>query len=388
MDRDDDGHDECASLVGVARVVRVPNLLPPLGGLVNVPTFLVSAAHGPRWKEETVRIGIEIPDRAVLDALPTAVVVSAGGRVRYANHRAAKVLGASVTELVGQPLGDVMGVPDPGLPAADGERGEGRVIRTVGGEERTLGYTSTPVGGAAEVIVFQDITRFINIQRERDKLLRLAAIGEALPSLLHELKNPLAAIMTSVEVLLEEVSAGPVQEDLHAVLSELRRMALSFEGIGAVHRKLRAKRLGPVDYACREACRVLETRAKNAGVEFKYVVDDMPLLPIDPSVVRALVFNFITNAIHACERGSAVRLAAGFNEATGVCELSVVDTGSGMSPDVLDKATDLFFTTKVSGSGIGLALCRRVVEEAGGELTIKSVPGFGTQVRIAVPISG
>ena len=67
--------------------------------------------------------------------------------------------------------------------------------------------------------------------------------------------------------------------------------------------------------------------------------------------------------------------------------LAVTDTGTGMSPEVLDRATDLFFTTKPSGSGIGLALCSRAVKDAGGEMTLRSVPGFGTSVSVKIPVN-
>lgn len=243
---------------------------------------------------------------------------------------------------------------------------------------------STARSGSDTVVVFQDISRVEQLQRERDKLMSLAAIGEALPSLLHELKNPLAAITAAVEVLAEEVEPGYVADQLHAILSEVRRMKLGFEGFGAVHGLLRSKRDSAIDFAIREACRVLEPRLRNAGVVFRHDVADLPLLPLDPAMVRALVFNFVTNALHACNDGGAVLLHAHLLDRT--LNLVVVDTGGGMTPSVLERATELFFTTKQSGSGIGLALCARAVEVAGGELDLSSVPGFGTSVSVRVPI--
>jgi signal transduction histidine kinase len=314
--------------------------------------------------------------------MPTALmIVDDDDRVRLVNDRAAAVLGRTIDDLVAKPLDDVLGIP---CLAEGGDRSEHTIVLD-GDDKRTIGYSSSRVGHE-RIVVFQDLTRVVELRTQRDKLMRLAAIGEALPSLLHELKNPLAAIATAVEVMLEEVEQQDHQEMLHAVLSEVRRMKLGFDGISAVGRVLPSRRYAAIDYATREAARILEPRLRDHGVHFRFDVGDMPLLPLDPAVVRAIVFNFVTNALHACERGDAVTLRASLDDRGRRFELSVVDTGRGMTPDVARKATQLFFTTKTSGSGIGLALCHRAVEEAGGNLEIRSVPGVGTNIFVSVPL--
>jgi len=320
----------------------------------------------------------------ILESMPTAVVViGRSSVVRFANDRAADVLKRSRQDIVGRSSRDLFGAPAIEDEEVADDAIEERRIRRPDGTSITIGYAISHSKGDA-VVVFRDVSRVVEIREERDRLMRLAAIGEALPSLLHELKNPLAAVTTAVEVLLEEVFDEDVRDQLHAVLSEVRRMKLGFEGIGAVGRTLRGSgRHAAVDYAIREACRVLEARTKNAGIVFRYDVSNMPLLPLDPAVVRAMVFNFVTNAVHACDRGDTIALHADLRD--GHLELVVVDTGTGMSPEVLASSTRLFFTTKASGSGIGLALCKRALEEAGGELELSSVPGFGTSICARVP---
>ncbi|MEZ4340371.1 MAG: ATP-binding protein [Sandaracinaceae bacterium] len=324
--------------------------------------------------------GPAVDREAVLEALPTAVVVTTlTGRIAFANRRATEILGRDTDEILGQHVDTVLG---PTL-HADGERGIRRLATT--GRVRRLGYAEELLETGETVIAFHDVSPVMDLREERDRLMRLAAIGEAMPSLLHELKNPLAAAMTAIEVLLEDLPEGSTQEQLYAVLLELRRMKLGFEGVGAVHGELRSPRQQPIDFACQEVCRVLAARASRQGVYLRAEIDTLPLLPLDASVVRAVLFNFVTNALHACEPGAAVFVWARYDD--GVFELASSDTGTGMSPETADRATDLFFTTKPSGSGIGLALCRRVVEGAGGSLEVQSVPGFGTTVRARVPIA-
>jgi signal transduction histidine kinase len=92
------------------------------------------------------------------------------------------------------------------------------------------------------------------------------------------------------------------------------------------------------------------------------------------------------NAIQACSSGCTVRLSARLADGGAVFELKVVDNGPGMTQQVWRRATELFYTTKRNGSGIGLALCKRAAEDAGGSFEIESVPAFGTAVTLRVPV--
>lgn len=232
----------------------------------------------------------------------------------------------------------------------------------------------------------EDRTTFERLREERDRLLQLAAVGEVLPSVLHELKNPLAAITTAVEVLLEEVPAGHVQDDLHAILSEVRRIKLTLEGIGLVRQGLDGTRATAVDFALMEAFRVLEAQMRRKGIVARCDVPSLPLLPFDASAIRAILFNLVNNSIYACRSGDEISLDARLSEGGRVFEFNVADTGVGMAPEILERCQDLFFTTKPNGSGIGLSLCHTVVSRAGGALRIESKEGGGTRVRVRLPV--
>lgn len=327
---------------------------------------------------------------AVLTTLPAAVLaVDDSGTIRFANDRAAAILQTLPAQLERSPLSKWVGGMPLVFPQGQASKRQSWDLRLPDGRPVTIGYSVAPVAcaqGRLTAIVFQDVSQEKALMDERDRLLRIATIGEALPSLLHELKNPLAAVRASVELMLEEVTDSALQEQLHAVFSEVRRMELGFDGIGAVDRPLRCDRHAAVDFACRQAVRVMESRTKNAGVCFRAQIADMPLLPLDAGVMRALILNFVTNAMHASEPGDAVTLNAWYDPQRRSFELRVVDTGGGMTPEVLARCTDLFFSTKKSGSGIGLALCKRAIEAAGGALVLESVPGVGTAVTVSVPL--
>lgn len=330
----------------------------------------------------------------VIDALPGALLAfeARGGRIWLANPRAAALLECPRSLLEGNTVDAAFAPLDwllahRNLPQPD----RTRAVPLPDGRQLLAGFTLAEVegeGGPGFLLHFQDIEPWERLRVERNRLMQLATVGSALPALLHELKNPLAAVTTTAEVLLEEVEPGHVQDQLHAVLSELRRLRLTIDGVGAVGQGLRTARCAAVDLACREAWSIMAGRAAQSGVRCRCDVEDMPLLPLDPSVMRAIVYNLMANAIQACAAGDTVNLYVHLVDGGATLELVVVDDGPGMSAEVFRRCTELFFTTRRTGSGIGLALVRSAVEEAGGQLEVESVPGFGTSVTARVPVMG
>ncbi len=329
----------------------------------------------------------------ILGALPAAVIgLDSNGIIVLANDSAARVLEQESSSLIGTAVEDVL-VSMHEIRAAAGDSVEKRAVGHAAEDAgRVFGFDVTRIeasapGSAEYAVVFRDITGFEQLREERDRLLRLAAVSDILPSVLHELKNPLAAISTSVELMLEELPQGTAQDDLHAVLTEMRRMKLTLEGLGSVGRSLLCARNSAVDYALRDAVRVLGAQARSRRIEVISEIADMPLLPMDISVVRAIAFNLITNAVHACDAGDQIRVSARFDTGSKQLTLTVEDNGQGMKPEVLKRCTELFYTTKGKGTGIGLALCSSAVRSADGELDIRSESGVGTfvEIRVVVP---
>jgi signal transduction histidine kinase len=331
----------------------------------------------------------------LLHALQAGVLeLDLEGTVREVNPYGAALLGAPRESLLGRPVAALLAPLNELLRVtgalSGGGRGELERPRS-GGEVDRFGYSITPIAAASEdrceagyAVLFRDISGLVKLRAERDRLLQLAVVGEVLPSVLHELRNPVAAVMAMVEVLVEDAT-GSLQTDLHAVLGELRRVSLGLQGIGGLGHSVRGERFEAIDEAVREACRVLETSAASKGIKLTVDVPFLPLLRLDRSVVRGVLFNLLRNAIDACSRGHRITVRAQLHERA--LTLEVDDDGPGMDPEVRARATELFFTTKERGSGLGLAICREAVERAGGTLQIDSHPGAGTRVSLRVPVS-
>ncbi len=334
-------------------------------------------------------VRLVVDDHQLVGVLATAiVVVGSDGRITQVNARAAEVFGVSTDSLLGETIDRVLAPLEVLLEAADNaDTRASREIVTSHGETIIVGYSVARLPNHAGVtLVLRDITDVERLREERDRLLRLAAVSEVLPAILHELKNPLASIGSAVELLLEELPSGPVQTDLHAVLSEIRRMGFTLDGLGSVGRELPSARNQAVDYALREVARVFARRAQERGLGINCEVKDMPLLPIDAGVIRGVVFNLVTNALHACEAGGNISLVAGLDESGQKLIIEVRDTGTGMTEKVRERCCELFYTTKQKGSGIGLALAKSAVSSADGQLEIESSPARGTTVRLTIPV--
>ena len=196
----------------------------------------------------------------ILDSLDAGIfVIKKDGFICFANRRSLEILGLAKKEVLGALVGSLL--PEFGTSIKISDITNKEIFsnktrlecsyRRPDGEDVVIGFELTVIEALDKkgvhrhiTILFQDITAIIGLRKERDRLLQMAAVGQALPTLFHELKNPLAAITTAVEVLVEEVPEGSVQKDLNAILSEVRRMKLGFDGIGSVTRKFRSSQIG------------------------------------------------------------------------------------------------------------------------------------------------
>ncbi len=316
------------------------------------------------------------------------VVVDAAGIVRYANRFASTFHGPAGDGLEGMPVSALLAPMEQLREGARNKERRGELsVTDAAGRRRTLGYSisgwKSPDGEDLTAVLYQQIDGVQEIRTQRDRLLQLAVVGEVLPSLLHELRNPLAAVTTTLEVLVEEAPDG-LQQDLHAVLWELRRLGLGLQGIGGLNQHVHGLVPEAIDSAVEEACKVLASSARAVGVSLRTAVEAMPLLFLDRAAIKGVVFNLVRNAIDACRSGDQVVVSA--HVKSDEFELSVLDTGRGMSPDELARCTEIFFTSKPNGSGIGLAICRQVAERGHGTLTITSEPGAGTAVLVRIPL--
>ncbi len=212
---------------------------------------------------------------------------------------------------------------------------------------------------------------------------QLAQIGQLAASLAHEIKNPLAGISGAIQI----IRAGMKESDPHwpvlgEVLRQINRLDRSVKDL-LVYARPKPPRYQRCDLR-RAVERVLALLAQEpdaAHVRFEYQVPaDMPPLAADEHQLEQLLMNLLLNAAQASPPGGQVRLAAAARN--GTVQIVIEDRGCGMSVEVARRALEPFFTTKARGTGLGLPICRKIVEAHGGSLSIRSTPGEGTEVTV------
>ncbi len=213
----------------------------------------------------------------------------------------------------------------------------------------------------------------------------LAAVGSFASELAHEVRNPLTAIHVDLQVVEEQLPIGsPLRDIQRGALEEIQRLDGTVSGVLQVARSGNIA-LEPIDLAG-----VLAAAARAAQPEFnrqRAVLEaDAAAEPVivqgDSGALRQLVLNLLLNAAQALGEGG--RATVGQRADGQQVVITVTDNGVGMTPEVLAKVREPFFTTRDGGTGLGLAIADRIARAHGGALEIESALGAGTVVRVRV----
>src|SRR6266404_49567 len=248
----------------------------------------------------------------------------------------------------------------------------------------------------ARVVLANDVTEKVRAQEQLAAMTqqlwhasRLTTMGELSASIAHELNNPLATVGLRVESLLMQMADDHQERrSLEIITQEVDRMAGLVENLLQFSRRSH-RQVSTIDVREEIVNSVefvhyyLRTRKIEVVREF---ADPLPTIQADRQQLRQLFLNLLTNASDAMPQGGKlfVRVFATWLEGTEAVAIEFADTGEGIAPEHLEKIWEPFFTTKPEGkgTGLGMAICRRIVEEHGGTIQIESERGRGTTVRM------
>lgn len=219
---------------------------------------------------------------------------------------------------------------------------------------------------------------------------RLAAVGELAATIAHEVRNPLA-VMRNCAVVLERVlpdGASDAHTAIKILKEETERLARLVTELLDFVRPLRlSSRPTAVKYLFEEALSVVSASAGAAWAKVTLSINVVPEaleVCVDPRVFRQALVNVMLNAVQAMPEGGALTLGAERRNDGGVA-LTVSDTGVGISKEHISRVLEPFYTTRATGTGLGLAVTRRVLEAHQGSVRFDSEPGRGTTVTLWVP---
>lgn len=227
------------------------------------------------------------------------------------------------------------------------------------------------------------------LKESQERLLRserFAAVGEAASYVSHEIKNPLMVIGGLAHQVAKRLEDRPeLQEKLRLIREEVRRLETFLGDLRDFTRPAQPVMTEVnLNQVIQEVEKLLETEAKKRGIEIVEDLDSrLPPVSADPNQMKQVLLNLMKNALEAMDGGGRLVLKSGAEEE--MVWFSVTDTGVGMSPEVLAKIFNPFFTTKDKGTGLGLAVIHKIVTDHHGSILVESTPGQGSTFVVKLP---
>ncbi len=381
---------------------------------INALGFLAVGLLSGSLSESVRRAGVELADASteienlqafnqhIVDSLTMGIVTAdRDGRVLTFNRVAEAITGRPVASAVGENVIDVLHLPPEFAVDLDGRardpmnrRADYR-YRTPDDRQIDIGLSATHLvtsaGPEGLLFTFQDVTAFKKLERDARMQQRLAAVGEMAAGIAHEIRNPLASMSGSIQVLRKDLTLTAEQAQLmDIVLRESERLNQTIRSFLAY---ARPQRFGIARLDVRAVINDAAMLLRNSSeIHAAHVVEvDLPPDPVwceaDEGQIRQIIWNLATNGLRAMPDGGCLRLAARPDTGgrAGVV-LTVQDDGVGIPEEELDAIFQPFRGAFAKGSGLGMAIVHRIVSDYNGEIRVTSGPGSGTAVEVLLPV--
>jgi two-component system, sporulation sensor kinase E len=343
----------------------------------------------------------------VFNAIQEGIIVTdSKGRVTYLNDAACTLFGLEASEAIGKRLGERIGGLDWGSLTQSGGPvshdmeifyPQNRFINfyvvplVMEQREPTVATPAIAAEEVGHVMILRDITESRRtaqqtIESERLNALRLLAAGVA-----HEIGNPLNSLHIHLQLMersvqkLQDDEKAELEESIDVARSEVNRLdSIVTQFLKAIRPSRPQLRPENVNTIVEEAVRFFAPELQDREIVVEQELrSDLPLLQLDRDQMKQAFYNVIKNSVEAMHRHGRLRIRTDLADTHVIVRF--VDTGGGMSAENLSHAFEPYFTTKPSGSGLGLLIVRRIVREHGGELSIESDHGKGLTLTIRLP---
>jgi signal transduction histidine kinase len=251
---------------------------------------------------------------------------------------------------------------------------------------------------ASEVLIlemkFNEMVRALQAKEQMEQKLvqaeRLSALGNLAAGVAHEIGNPLNGIKLTISHLKDmslrsELNQGSFNTYADSILDEVGRLDRIVRDFLTLAKE-RELSLQPyaLDQLVKETVKLIEKDARARGITVKSDVATFERgVLVDPQMFKGAIINLLINAMEASGRDSAINVSLA--ESNGKISLKIADQGHGISPEILDRIFDPYFSTKNTGTGLGLPLTRTIIEKHNADISIKSKKGEGTTVTITLP---
>ncbi|MDA0577610.1 MAG: ATP-binding protein [Verrucomicrobia bacterium] len=330
------------------------------------------------------------------------IVVDRESRLKYANRAAETLVGVAFEKFEGKPIARAMRDIDWDqiLDTTGGAwtRLVSRELEVTYPQHRFVSIYAVPLTGEGKdgggaVIILRDVSHERQqeadlVESERLNAVKLLAAGVA-----HEIGNPLNALNIHLQLLHREIRGLPdekqaaLRELVEVARAETQRLDL------IITQFLRAIRPAPPDLApasieqlLKETLVVMRPEILNRKIEVHLEqADGLPQVPVDRDQIKQVCFNVIKNAIQAMSDGGRLGIALSVSDRHLI--MAFQDTGTGIRPEDFGRVFEPYHTTKPDGSGLGLMIVQRIVQDHGGQIELQSKPGEGTRFTVLLPLA-
>ena len=428
----------CSILYGLLLDLHYYNIIQPLGNnwekasqfqasnifyiiVVNIAAFYIVAFLSSLPSEQARKSREELKEKeediSKLEALNEWIISSITSglitideqkRIILFNPAAEKIFGMANQEVIGKKIPDI-------LPQIDGyiadTQDENKLIpsmfrnfsdikyQNVMGETLFLRFYMSPLvipgtGQKGNILLFQDVTEMTEIEREMKRVEGLALVGELAAGIAHEIRNPMASISGSIQILKEEMDTDEVNRRLmDIILREIDRLNhLINDFLKYARPKPFELREFSLNQLITESLLLLKNSGKwNKNIELKTELDSMDKIVSDPEQIRQVIWNILLNAVEALPGKGAlfvgtksVTTETHGGKGSDTIEITVRDSGEGFTEKALAQMFSPFFTTKEEGSGLGLAIVKQIVEGLKGNVYGRNFPDGGAEIILLI----
>ena len=344
-------------------------------------------------KENMDQILSNLQDGMMLFTRDARAVLVSSSVERFLGIDREQMLGAPVSQIfsrstkLGRMVRDAF-LQQTSIPQAEVKMENGRRIEIAleiiqgAGEE----HASDSLGA---LLTLHDLESVQEIESELEISRRLSAIGRLTGGVGHEVKNPINAIVVHLELMRNKLSpeSAPALRHLDVIQSEIQRLDRVVETLIDFSRPMELK---VEDEDLRQiTSSVIMLASAEQGKQNVQLIAELPpravVVKADADMLRQAILNIVLNGTQAMPDGGTMHIR--LTEETRWAVLRIADTGFGISQEILPRIFDLYFTTKKDGSGIGLAMCYRIVQLLSGVIEVESEPGHGTTFTLRLPLS-
>ena len=429
-------------LYGLLLLLQLHEWINPLGGptlydasqifyslIIYMATFyivaLLSSAVSEELKKKKKELiqkevdynQLETFNRNIIQSLDSGLLtVDLSGKIIFLNRTAEKILDRSGEELKDSSIDDLFPeihrvieeVKKKALEVSSDYQRYETLLRDHDGRKIYLGFSISPLTDPegsliGHTLIFQDITKFKEMEEQIKRVDKMAAVGVLAAGMAHEIRNPLASLSGSIQMLKTELTLDDSQRHLMEItLRESERLnALITDFLLFAQPPQTNKVLYPIRRIIDETIDLFtHSPSSHDGIRILRPNGHEEIrTPIDPDQMRQVFWNLFINAGQAMSHGGEIQVQLGKGNAWSLSSLplssqlkgmewvkiSIADSGSGIAPEEKEKIFEPFFTTKENGTGLGLSIVHRIIENHNGLIKVESELGRGSTFTIFLP---